>query len=697
MIRLAVLVFLLAQALGAAAGELKAGAAVVNVTPPKMPVIVNGGFTERQMRLIADPLFARALVLDDSEGTRFAIVVVDNCMIPRRLCDVTKARASAKTGIRADRILISATHTHSAPSVMDYCLGSRKDPHYTSFLPHKIVEAIEKANAALQPAKIGWGTADAGDYTKVRRWILRPDQVGTDPFGEKTIRANMHPPGGHQSPLAVGESGPVDPWLTVLSVQTVDGKPLAMLGNFSMHYFSGHAGLSADYFGHFCKILEARMKPDNASFVAMLSPGTSGDLWRRDYAQPKPEKGVKIEDYSKAIADLALKACESTKYHANPKLAMTEERITLERRTPTEKRLEWARGVVKAMGDRRPKTKEEVYAEQAIYLHDNPKAEVVLQALRIGDYGIATMPNEVYAITGLKLKRQSPLATTMVIELANGASGYIPPPEQHHLGGYNTWPARTAGLEVQAEPIMVSTLLRMLSDVASRPHRVYREPAVPHTTALEKLKPLRRWRFGDFDNASKLFEQGVAFHLPGVPFAGSEEYASRSAHFAGGRMISDIEELGGDYTVAVWFWNGLVTDAREVAGHVFSRGAHDDPDVPGDHLGIGGTKGPSARLFVDNDGKGKTRLSGKTEITRWKWHHVAFVRSGDNVRVYLDGKLELDGELKPTFGTSTKVHVGGRSDNHCNFEGRLDEGAVFARALKASEIAALYEEAGIQP
>ena len=39
-----------------------------------------------------------------------------------------------------------------------------------------------------------------------------------------------------------------------------------------------------------------------------------------------------------------------------------------------------------------------------------------------------------------------------VIELANGGDGYIPPPEQHLLGGYNTWPARSAGLEVGAEP-----------------------------------------------------------------------------------------------------------------------------------------------------------------------------------------------------------------------------------------------------
>ena len=76
-----------------------------------------------------------------------------------------------------------------------------------------------------------------------------------------------------------------------------------------------------------------------------------------------------------------------------------------------------------------------------------------------------------FAITGLTLKAYSPLQPTFNIELANGAEGYIPPPEQHKLGGYTTWPARTAGLEVQAEPRIVEALLQLLEKVAARPRR----------------------------------------------------------------------------------------------------------------------------------------------------------------------------------------------------------------------------------
>ena len=102
-----------------------------------------------------------------------------------------------------------------------------------------------------------------------------------------------------------------------------------------------------------------------------------------------------------------------------------------------------------------------------------------LQAVSIGELGITAIPNEVFAITGLKIKMQSPFDTTMNIELANGSEGYIPPPEQHLLGGYTTWPARTAGLEVQAEPRIVAAVLTLLEQVAGKPQREYPEQHGP--------------------------------------------------------------------------------------------------------------------------------------------------------------------------------------------------------------------------
>ncbi len=94
--------------------------------------------------------------------------------------------------------------------------------------------------------------------------------------------------------------------------------------------------------------------------------------------------------------------------------------------------------------------------------------EIKLQAVRIGRLGITTLPNEVYGSTGLRLKAESPLKPTFNVSLANGYAGYLPPPDQHPLGGYTTWRARSSCLEEQAEPKMVAKLLELLGTVAER-------------------------------------------------------------------------------------------------------------------------------------------------------------------------------------------------------------------------------------
>ena len=96
------------------------------------------------------------------------------------------------------------------------------------------------------------------------------------------------------------------------------------------------------------------------------------------------------------------------------------------------------------------------YAQEALHLAEYPPTmEVKLQTLRIGDIAIASAPSEVFAETGLAIKQGSPFRRTFVMELANGYSGYLPTREQHELGGYETWPARSSLLEVGAEEKIV--------------------------------------------------------------------------------------------------------------------------------------------------------------------------------------------------------------------------------------------------
>lgn len=451
------------------AAELRAGAAAVDVSPKKLPVIVNGGFTERTAGRVHDSLQARCLVLERGPEI-VAIAVVDSCMIPRDLCDLAKAAASERTGIPASRMLIASTHTHSAPSVMDLCLGTRKDDAYARQLAPQIAECIAKAHARLEPAEVGWTVAEAPEHTHCRRWIRRPDRIDTDPFGDRTVRAMMHP--GYQNPDYLGPAGPVDAGLSLLSVRARDGSPLCVLANYSMHYFGWSADISADYFGVFTRLIEERIQPraagspdgSRSSFVAILSQGTSGDQHWMDYSEP--QKQISIEQYAAELADIAWSACRKIEHRSDVPLAMAQAELTLRRRLPDETRLAWAAEINARRGERRPRDRAEVYAEQAAWIAENPEAAVILQAVRIGGLGITAIPNEVFGVTGLALKARSPLRPTFNMELANGAAGYIPPPEQHALGGYTTWPARTAGLEVEAEPKIVDALLGLLEKVS---------------------------------------------------------------------------------------------------------------------------------------------------------------------------------------------------------------------------------------
>jgi hypothetical protein len=67
------------------------------------------------------------------------------------------------------------------------------------------------------------------------------------------------------------------------------------------------------------------------------------------------------------------------------------------------------------------------------------RVTIPLEALRIGDPGIAAIPFEVFTDIGLEIKKKVPFADGFAIELANDYHGYLPTPQQHALGGYDTW------------------------------------------------------------------------------------------------------------------------------------------------------------------------------------------------------------------------------------------------------------------
>ena len=180
-----------------------AGAARVDATPEHLPAVVNGSMLERLVEEVNDPLHVRAVVMDDGT-TKIAMVLVDSCMMPRDLLDKAKKMAEAQTGIPAENILVSATHCHSAPSVIAV-LGTGVDERYVAFLPGRIAKAIELANENLQPARIGFAMGRDEVNVATRRWLMKEGVAPTNRFGgTRNDRARMHP--GYNNPDAIRET-----------------------------------------------------------------------------------------------------------------------------------------------------------------------------------------------------------------------------------------------------------------------------------------------------------------------------------------------------------------------------------------------------------------------------------------------------------------------------------------------------------
>ena len=113
-------------------------------------------------------------------------------MIPDATFDAAKTIAAKTTGIPEERMLMSATHAHSAPTSAGV-FQSELDADYREFLIARIAEGVQKAHAALEPARVGWGVGE--DRTQVfnRRWFLKGGPF-RDPFGRTIDRVRMNPP-----------------------------------------------------------------------------------------------------------------------------------------------------------------------------------------------------------------------------------------------------------------------------------------------------------------------------------------------------------------------------------------------------------------------------------------------------------------------------------------------------------------------
>lgn len=446
---------------------LRAGAAAVDITPRQFPLNMPGGFSANMAHGVHDPLHARALVLDDG-ATKLALVVVDNLGVGRETCDEAKAIVSKRCVIAPEKILVCATHTHSGPS--SGVKGPPAAAAYHKILVEGIAAAIVQAHAALRPAAVGAAVHPLPDEVFNRRWYLKPGKMPLNPFGQLD-QVKMNP--GTSSDVLDRPAGPTDPDITILSVQDAKRKPLALLANYSLHYVGGRPkGLvSADYFGEFARLMPSRVGA-GADFVVMMSNGASGDINNIPFlvSRPPREPFEQIRIVARKAADAAWHAWRSIEVHRpDAPLGMLQREVTLRYRRPTAEQVAAAKAVLavkKADRDKLPRLAEN-YAHNTLAAAERPEQTlpVQLQALRIGELAVCGIPFETFCEIGLELKKRSPFPRTMVIGLANARHGYLPTPEQHKLGGYETW-LGTCQVQEDASVIITDQLLEMLGQLA---------------------------------------------------------------------------------------------------------------------------------------------------------------------------------------------------------------------------------------
>jgi hypothetical protein len=335
-----------------------------------------------------------------------------------------------------------------------------------------------RAHANLEPAEIAFGKSANPDQVFNRRWLIKPGETNPNPFDATTDRAWMNP--GYKNPKVSASAGPIDPDVSLLAARAKsDGRPLAVLANYSLHYVGGLPAISADYFAAFARELTTRLSATDTryagkpAFVGIMSNGTSGDINNVNYAAPAPPKrapGEQITAVAKSVAGTALHAYTRLAWQSTAPLAAAERDLTLAVRKPTAPELNRAQNLVattKRDADGQFSDRKAIYALETLALADYPATvPVKLQVHRIGALTIAAIPCEVFVEIGLDLKATKPLAEHFTISLANGYNGYLPTPEHHALGGYETWRARSSYLEVEASTKITATLRDLLGAVA---------------------------------------------------------------------------------------------------------------------------------------------------------------------------------------------------------------------------------------
>jgi hypothetical protein len=448
----------------ARAADFEAGVAVVDITAPP-GYRMSGYFNERLNTGTHDPLLAKAVVFRQGKN-QAALVFCDLIGLAPDVSRRAREQAAQKTGIPAANILIHGTHSHTGP-LYDGALRKHfhdlaveklgKDPHeavdYPSFLVQRIVDAIAQAQADAHPTRLLAGVAEQRGLSFNRRFHMKDGSVRFNP--------------GKLNPEIVRPAGPVDPEVGIVLMKSADGtQNTASITVFPLHLDTvGGTEYSADYPFY----LERELRQSLGSrFVSLFGNGTCGDINHVDVTNNLPQKGhEEAARIGAALAETVRSAIPALKPVEMPKLAARSATagVPIQQFTPDE--IAQARQDLFKVGTSQLPFLDQVKASKIMQIQLRPAGTLPLevQVFRLSDdLAIVGLPGEVFVELGLAIKRGSPFARTLLVELCNDTPAYIPTKKAFAEGSYET-------VNSQVQPgggeAMVETALRLLQEVKS--------------------------------------------------------------------------------------------------------------------------------------------------------------------------------------------------------------------------------------
>jgi hypothetical protein len=434
---LLLLVPLVPLALPLAAGELRSGAAAVRITPP-VGVPMAGYYFARAAASVHDHLYAKAIVLE-ADGTRAALVALDLITTHRWLVEEARSAIEERTGIPAKHVMVSATHAHTGPVLVDgsrrtAALGGESDPAvaYSKALPALVAEAVWEAASRMAPAEILAARGSEETLAFNRRYHMTDGTVGWNP--------------GKLNPRILRPAGPIDPEVPVFFFRAGE-KPFAVHVSYAMHLDTvGGLAISADYPFALGEVLARVLGHD---LLTVFTTGCAGDLNHIDVGWEARQKGHdEAERIGCILAGAVLETLPRLEALPGGKLQCRSAIVELPLPEVSAGEVEEARRTV----ERRQGGEEIPFLETVrafrtldVAARAGKPLEVEVQAITLGtDAAWVALPGEIFVELGLAIKRASPFAYTTIAELANGSAGYVPTRHAYTQGNYEVVSARCA-------------------------------------------------------------------------------------------------------------------------------------------------------------------------------------------------------------------------------------------------------------